>query len=651
MKTNKIKIKLYLKTLLLFLIGTVLIMQTGFILRKIIIGKISANEPTSRTKITNICNKNTANAETKTYLKILETTPLYSSTKQNESDSIMFLLPKTYYAEIIGKTKLFGGTDAYEVRYNGFTGFAKVSAFDTKTNTSGVMQSDITISLTKDAGTYIRTSPQITNNIIKVINIGETNINFIGTIEGDVPSDGNSNIWYFCTYYASDTKAYLGYIYSERCILSSPLTDYREPSEIADNNALITTAGADQNDLSPKTNMTKGLMWFIVILFSVPTLIVFVLLIKKPKRKQIASENVPDAEFTTNKATLPLSIEEQVPEFLDIDSVPSGSFARHAKKIKTHDVNELSPFLSFKVPTETDQEYRTSYNNFSQETKYNQNGRKPPKFHLFRNQKTVNENNQPNAHQSQNYNNNFQPFTTNNTIGPNRLEPNLNKNQTDFNPFSPNNYSKENYQTKSTPQNTNTQANFNKPTKKEGFFSKLFNVSPSDTIKNDIKNNTLMCGRETNKKTESSGNGTRITNGENHSPNTFATNFRYDADEKIVRRHHMAAKNQKELDRRRNENRKRDQAQEQTRSDSFKFFTGSGCCFFIKNNTTHPLIKARNKNKIMDREPELLNDFYTSDTAEPEFSNELSPNQIHTNCHNNFWAKNHFNGTKNLSQK
>lgn len=645
MKKDNSKIKLYLKTLLLFLIGTVLIMQTGFVLRKIIIGKISASANMPRAAIINADNNSTPSAETKTYLKLQETTPLYSSTKQNENDCILFLLPKTYYAEIIGKTKLFSGTDAYEVRYNGFTGFAKVSAFSTKTSTSGVMQSDITISLTKDAGTYIRTSPQITNNIIKVINIGETNINFIGTVEGDVPSDGTSNIWYFCTYYASDTKAYLGYIYSERCILSSPLTDYHEPSETVNDNTISTTAEIDQNNLSPKTNMTNGLMWFIIILFSVPTLIVFILLIKKPKRRLAETENTPNAEFITNKATLPLSAEEQVPEFLDIDSAAPESFARRAKKIKTHDVNELSPFLSFKVPTETNQEYQSNYNNFCKETKYNQNAKKPPKFHLFRSQQTNTENSQPNTYQNQNNSNSFQPFATNNSRSSCYREPISNENLTSFDALGQYNYNKGSTQTNCTQKNTFLQKDTPKPTKKEGIFSKLFNPSSLVAVKNDIKNSTLMCSKD------GCNGGTKIANKDSNNQGTYATNSRYDTDEKLVRRRHMAAKNKKELTRRQNENRKRDQFQDQIAGDSFKFFSGKNCCFFINNNAFHPATKTRIKKRLQDKEPELLSDYYSSDTAEPEFSGELFPNQIHTSCHNNFWAKKHFIGTKNLSQK
>ena len=145
--------------------------------------------------------------------------------------------------------------------------------------------------------------------------------------------------------------------------------------------------------------------------------------------------------------------------------------------------------------------------------------------------------------------------------------------------------------------------------------------------------------------------GAKITNSKSQNPNTFATNFRYDAAERIVRRRHLAAKNQKELDRRRNENRKRDQKSEQTQGDSFKFFSGNNCCFFVENNSAHQEIRTRNKKKIMDEKPTLLSDFYSSDTTESEFSKEISPNQISTDAHNNFWAKNHFNGTKNFSQK
>ena len=80
-----------------------------------------------------------------------------------------------------------------------------------------------------------------------------------------------------------------------------------------DNPITTTTSNiTEQTTLSPKTNITKGIMWFIIILFTVPTLIFFFLLVKKPKTKKTDNSS---PVFNDNSSALPLSIEESIPEF------------------------------------------------------------------------------------------------------------------------------------------------------------------------------------------------------------------------------------------------------------------------------------------------------------------------------------------------
>ena len=79
MKKEQNKFKKYIKTLLLFLAGAVLIMQTGFILRKVFIGNIDliAQLGTQNAgTISNIAPTFCQATETKKYKQIKVSTPL-----------------------------------------------------------------------------------------------------------------------------------------------------------------------------------------------------------------------------------------------------------------------------------------------------------------------------------------------------------------------------------------------------------------------------------------------------------------------------------------------------------------------------------------------------------------------------------------------
>ena len=148
MKKEQNKFKKYIKTLLLFLAGAVLIMQTGFILRKVFIGNIDliAQLGTQNAgTISNIAPTFCQATETKKYKQIKVSTPLYRSTLASTSE-IIIMLPQTYYAQIIDTATLSNGESAYQVKYNGITGYAKSADFSTESKESGTMQSGITIS-------------------------------------------------------------------------------------------------------------------------------------------------------------------------------------------------------------------------------------------------------------------------------------------------------------------------------------------------------------------------------------------------------------------------------------------------------------------------------------------------------------------------
>lgn len=578
MKKEQNKFKKYIKTLLLFLAGAVLIMQTGFILRKVLIGNISLKPHLSTQNtgtISNIAPTFCQATETKKYKQITASTPLYKSTTASTSE-IIIMLPQTYYAQIIDTATLSNGESAYQVKYNGITGYAKSADFSTESKESGTMQSGITISLNKDAGTYLRTSPRIESNIQTIIPLGTTDLIFIGTINGDIPTDGTTDVWYYCIYNVSDTKAFIGYVYSQRCTLSKPLTNLVEDSSVQDNPITTTTSNiTEQTTLAPKTNITKGIMWFIIILFTVPTLIFFFLLVKKPKTKKTDNSS---PVFTDNSSALPLSIEESIPEFLDIDQIKVNKYQK-PKKIKRTNLEELSPFLSFKATTETNKDPLIP----------NQN-----QVNAGFNQNLSSQNNSNN--QSINAINFSQNITETENFSQNPNSFVISTAKTDQNsPY---------YKNSNTAQQNTTNTKI-KPTKKANILTKFLFTSNQDSNKTNNDNNKLM--------------------NNDSSSNFHANNVRYDKTEERIRRRHQTMLAKKELNKRTQLNQTRNSFEQDNFLSNFKFMSNSSdtnpssSCFFIPPN------KNKNNTQTNLSQSSLWGQLTQNSASNVSFANELAP--------------------------
>lgn len=295
----------------------------------------------------------TTNNESYQTKEILSTTPLYKTTTDDPQNlaNIYFFLPKTYYVEILNSCKLDSGADGFFVRYGETEGYCLSSSLSADFSTITTTQSGITLKMYPDAGTYIRSTPSIADNKIRIIPQSTSGIIYIGSISGDTPTDGTTNTWYYVEYNISDTKTVLGYIYSERGILSAPLTELTHTNqtpttpEASKTENTATTPTADTN-INPSLNLSvsPALKWVIALLFIIPVIVIFALLIKKPRKN---ADLVQD--FANSEANFPTD-EDLIPEFNDTTS-PSKP---NRKKVKFS--SKIDPFVKFSTTLETSSE-------------------------------------------------------------------------------------------------------------------------------------------------------------------------------------------------------------------------------------------------------------------------------------------------------
>ncbi len=296
-----------------------------------------------------------ANEQPASYRQILTDTPLLKTADpKQDASNVWFLLPETYYFLVEHETTLSDGTPAYYGKFNNFSGYAIKSAFSTLPSSTNTDLSYITISLNQDAGTRLRSTPQITDNTIRILPQGTNQIKLISYTVGDKPSDGvNSSLWYFVVLDLGDTTTCTGYIYSERCTLSSPITKLNIVSKTPEAQTPTQETGTNNSTPSELTlNLSKSpiLKWIIVILFIVPVVIIFLMLIKKPKIQNYLEDQTTQTATIVPTPAYPTD-EDTIPQFADIIPPPAHKTKRKCSRFKTA-TKELSPFVKFSYLSE-----------------------------------------------------------------------------------------------------------------------------------------------------------------------------------------------------------------------------------------------------------------------------------------------------------
>ena len=223
----------------------------------------------------------------------------------NNINNIYFCLPETYFVAVLN----YVSNSIVKVQYNSYIGFCFTDTINIVSFTPQTpFLKNITFDILSNVGTQVWSLPSDTHGTkYTTIPAGTTNIEYISYTNGDIPTGGNINIWYYARYTpaSNSTSVYEGYIYSEATINLSNIANNLEVENVPDTTVSNNTISISQT-----------LKIVLIIFICLPFLILFLVSLIKGIR-QIKSKN-------TNRQVSPSSA-TQTP-------VQNTSFIKKAKR-------------------------------------------------------------------------------------------------------------------------------------------------------------------------------------------------------------------------------------------------------------------------------------------------------------------------------
>ena len=245
-----------------------------------------------------------AKAESTTYAKASTGCILYKSEDMNNDiNNIYFVVPETYFVSVLEVV-----SDAcMKVQYGSYVGFASTETLIVATFIPIVKTLDnIKFDIKETSGTQIWSAPSSSSNkILTTIPAGTKNVNYISFAYGDIPSGGESNLWYYVSYTPSSnsTNVYEGYVYSENATNLSEIVANTES-----NPESVLPSDGDENILV----VSSSIRTLLIALISIPVILLFAIILYKivknmrnfrSKHNDFA-ENKFDEEFSTENQAM-----------------------------------------------------------------------------------------------------------------------------------------------------------------------------------------------------------------------------------------------------------------------------------------------------------------------------------------------------------
>ena len=207
-------------------------------------------------------------------------TYLYKTPKNdNDVKNIICIMENTYYVKIL----LTYDEDFYKVEYNGVSGYVLRKQIK-KVNEKPENPFPENVSmLTINNNTYLRSTPERSNNNLLIIPANCSKLKYIGKAYGEQLDDFRDNLWYYVEY-----ENICGYVYCEYIESISNIYPNTEKLTFVNNN--------DFDDIiNPLSDETCTI---IIVCLSLPILLIIFLLYKKPKaRKEKFKEKIIIKEY------------------------------------------------------------------------------------------------------------------------------------------------------------------------------------------------------------------------------------------------------------------------------------------------------------------------------------------------------------------
>lgn len=190
----------------------------------------------------------------------------------NSVKNIICIMENTYYVEILHTEN----EEFYKVNYNGVSGFVLRKNVKKVDGSPKIPYPSNVTMRTVNNNIYLRSTPVKSNNTLSIIPANCTSLKYIGYVYGEQVDDFRENVWYYVNY----LDVY-GYVYCEYIDQISTIPQNIEQLSFLNN---------DYDDVvNPLSNGTCVL---IVGVLTAPTLLILLLLYKKPKSKKRFKEQV-----------------------------------------------------------------------------------------------------------------------------------------------------------------------------------------------------------------------------------------------------------------------------------------------------------------------------------------------------------------------
>ena len=210
----------------------------------------------------------------------------------------MFLLPETYFVELISETE----DGFYYARYNDIYGYVKKEQVKPINETpQAPFLTNISFRVFVPSGANLRSSPYNlgVTNLVYSIPFLETNLLYYGISTGEEAISKKGNIWYYCKYFLNNLS-YTGYLYSPLCDCLSEIMPNNEEFEYIEG-PLVFKEISEIISTNELESLSPTMQTIIIVAISLPCLLFIYLLFKPSKIAESNSEKAKNSKSHRKK--------------------------------------------------------------------------------------------------------------------------------------------------------------------------------------------------------------------------------------------------------------------------------------------------------------------------------------------------------------
>lgn len=207
---------------------------------------------------------------------------------QNSDNSKLFLLPQTYFVELLSSYD----EKFYSARYDDVYGYVLKNQVKPILGAPQTpFLNDINFRIFVPSGADLRSTPYNNGTVNLVYNIPflDNNLAYYGQQQGEELISKKGKTWYYCKYY-TDNISYTGYVYAPLCDCLTTITENTEQVEFIDPTTMSFKNDIIESSTDAFAGLSQTATTIIIIAISLPCLLLIYLLFKPTRLAQDSKE-------------------------------------------------------------------------------------------------------------------------------------------------------------------------------------------------------------------------------------------------------------------------------------------------------------------------------------------------------------------------